>query len=105
MALRLNDETSKSFAYTSDTGFSENLAAFANEVDLLLMECSFRRNKPVEKHLELADAMKLAQMCNPRRVVLAHLYPEWDGVDLETEARRLWSGETIAAYDGLRLEF
>ncbi|HEX5965343.1 MAG TPA: MBL fold metallo-hydrolase [Pyrinomonadaceae bacterium] len=105
MALRLNFETSKSFVYTSDTGFSENLAAFANEVDLLLMECSFRRNKPVEKHLELADAMKLAQMCSPRRVVLTHLYPEWDGVDLETEARRLWSGETIAAYDGLRLEF
>src|SRR6185503_576982 len=35
MALRLKDEASKSFVYTSDTGFSENLAAFANEVDLL----------------------------------------------------------------------
>jgi ribonuclease BN (tRNA processing enzyme) len=105
MALRLKEEASKSFVYTSDTGFSENLAAFAKEVDLLLMECSFRRNKPVEKHLELADAMKLAQMCSPRRVVLTHLYPEWDGVDLETEARQLWSGETMAAYDGLRLEF
>jgi ribonuclease BN (tRNA processing enzyme) len=44
-------------------------------------------------------------MCSPRRVVLTHLYPEWDGVDLETEARQLWSGETMAAYDGLRLEF
>jgi ribonuclease BN (tRNA processing enzyme) len=104
LALRLNDEGSKSFVYTSDTGFSENLAAFANDVDLLLMECSFRSNKPVEKHLELADAMKLAQMCSPRKVVLAHLYPVWDGVDLETEARRLWSGETMAAFDGLQVE-
>ena len=105
MALRLKDESSKSFVYTSDTGFSENLASFANEVDLLLMECSFRRNKPVEKHLELADAMKLAEMCRPRRLVLAHLYPEWDGFDLAAEARRLWAGETIAAFDGLQLEF
>ena len=105
LALRLIDRGSNSFVYTSDTGFSENLASFANEVDLLLMECSFRSNKPVEKHLELADAMKLAQMCSPRKVVLTHLYPEWDGIDLETEARRLWPGETIAAYDGLRLEF
>jgi ribonuclease BN (tRNA processing enzyme) len=104
MALRLNDESSKSFVYTSDTGFSENLAAFANEVDLLLMECSFRRNKPVEKHLELADAMKLAEMCRPRKVVLTHLYPEWDGFDLAAEARQLWAGDTIAAYDGLELE-
>ena len=48
--------------------------------------------------------MRLAQMCNPRKVVLAHLYAEWDGVDLEAEARQLWNGETIAAYDGLRIE-
>jgi ribonuclease BN (tRNA processing enzyme) len=104
LALRLKDEGSKLFVYTSDTGFSENIASFAKEVDLLLMECSFRRNKPVEKHLELADAMKLAQMCNPRKLVLAHLYPDWDGVDLEAEARQFWSGVTIAAYDGLQLE-
>ena len=105
LALRLNDEDSKSFVYTSDTGFSENLVPFAQDVDLLLMECSFRRNKPVEKHLELADAMKLAEKCRPRKVVLTHLYPEWDGVDLETEARQLWNGETVAAFDGLQVEF
>lgn len=104
LALRLKDEGSITFVYTSDTGFSENLARFADKVDLLLMECSFRRNKPVEKHLELADAMKLAEMCGARKVVLAHLYPEWDGVDLEAEARRLWPGETIAAFDGLQVE-
>jgi ribonuclease BN (tRNA processing enzyme) len=105
LALRLKDQGSITLVYTSDTGFSENLASFASGVDLLLMECSFRKNKPVEKHLELEDAMKLAQLASPRKVVLTHLYPEWDGFDLETEARRLWSGETIAAVDGLRLEF
>jgi ribonuclease BN (tRNA processing enzyme) len=36
--------------------------------------------------------------------VLTHLYPEWDGVDLEGEAKKLWPGETIAAHDGLRIE-
>jgi ribonuclease BN (tRNA processing enzyme) len=104
LALRLNDEDSKLFVYTSDTGFSEDLVPFAKEADLLLMECSFRRNKPVQKHLELADAMRLAQDCGPRKLVLTHLYPEWDDVDLVAEARSLWSGETIEARDGLRLE-
>jgi ribonuclease BN (tRNA processing enzyme) len=104
LALRLKDRDSKSFVYTSDTGFSENLVPFAQDVDLLLMECSFRRNKPVQKHLELADAMHIAEKCSPKKLVLTHLYPEWDGVDLEAEARGLWSGETIAAFDGLQLE-
>ncbi|HZM97872.1 MAG TPA: ribonuclease Z [Pyrinomonadaceae bacterium] len=104
LALRLNDEDSKLFVYTSDTGFSEDLVQFAKHADLLLMECSYRRNKPVQKHLELADAMRLAQACAPRQLVLTHLYSEWDNIDLAAEARTLWSGETIEAKDGLRLE-
>lgn len=105
LALGLNDDDSKRFVYTSDTGFSEDLVPFAKNAALLLMECSFRRNKPVQKHLELADAMRLAQTCAPAKLVLTHLYPEWDGVDLEAEARAQWPGETIAAKDGLRVEF
>jgi len=104
LALRLKDEDSKLFVYTSDTGFSENLIPFAKSADLLLMECSFRRNKPVQKHLELADAMQIAREAKPKKLVLTHLYPEWDNVDLVSEAHQLWSGETIEATDGLRLE-
>jgi ribonuclease BN (tRNA processing enzyme) len=104
LALGLKDEDSKLFVYTSDTGFSEDLGPFAKHAALLLMECSFRRNKPIQKHLELADAMRLAHECAPEKLVLTHLYPEWDNVDLAAEARPLWSGETIEAKDGLHLE-
>ena len=104
LALRLRDEDSKLFVYTSDTGFSEDLVPFANKADLLLMECSYRKNKPVQKHLELAEAMRLARECAPAKVVLTHLYAEWDQVDLVAEARSLWSGETIEAKDGFQLE-
>ena len=104
LALRLKDDESKLFVYTSDTGFSEDFGQFAKQANLLLMECSFRRNKPVAKHLELADAMRLAHQCAPAKLVLTHLYPEWDGIDLAAEARTLWSGETIEAKDGLKVE-
>lgn len=104
LALGLKDEDSKLFVYTSDTGFSEDLGPFAKHAALLLMECSFRRNKPVQKHLELADAMRLAHECAPEKLVLTHLYPEWDNFDLAAEARPLWPGETVEAKDGLQLE-
>ena len=104
LALRLKDEDLKLFVYTSDTGFSEDLIPFAKGADLLLMECSYRRNKPVQKHLELEEAMRLARECAPKKLVLTHLYSEWDELDLAAEARSLWPGETIEAKDGLRLE-
>lgn len=104
LAVRLTDAGGASLAYTSDTGPVDALARFARGVDLFLMECSFHRRKPIATHLELKDAMRLAHLAAPRRVVLSHLYPEWDGVDLAGEARKLWPGETIEARDGLRLE-
>jgi ribonuclease BN (tRNA processing enzyme) len=104
LAIRLKDKSGSILVYTSDTGYSEELGDFARGATLLLMECSFHTSKPVEKHLELADAMRLAAQCRPQKLVLTHLYSEWDGIDLAAEARRFWPGETIEAFDGLRLE-
>ncbi|HKQ99362.1 MAG TPA: ribonuclease Z [Pyrinomonadaceae bacterium] len=103
LALRLTDEDGASLVYTSDTGYTDALAQFAANADLFMVECSFRRDKPVRTHLELEDAMRLARRAKARRVLLGHLYPEWDGVDISGEAKKLWPGETIAAEDGLRL--
>src|SRR5437773_447439 len=100
MALRFTDNHGKSLVYSSDTGYSEELAAFARGADLLILECSFWRDKPTPKHLELVEAMRLARLAEPRRLVLTHLYPEWDDVDLEGKAAQLWPGVTIAAQDG-----
>jgi ribonuclease BN (tRNA processing enzyme) len=104
LAIRLTTIDGKSLVYTSDTGFLEQLENFARGVTLLILECSFWKNKPVQTHLELADAMQLVRRCGPQSALLTHLYPEWDTHDLRTEAQALWPGKTIEAVDGLRLE-
>jgi ribonuclease BN (tRNA processing enzyme) len=104
-AIRLKDKSGSSLVYTSDTGYATDLIEFAAGASLLLMESSFLKNKPIEKHLELKEALNIAAGARPRKLVLAHLYPQWDGIDLASEASKLWSGETIEAYDGLRIEF
>jgi ribonuclease BN (tRNA processing enzyme) len=103
LAVRLTNGD-VSIVYSADTGYSEELAAFARHTDLLIVECSFWRDKPTAKHLELSEAMRIAKLAEPRKLLLAHLYPEWDGVDIEGKARELWAGEIVAAYDGLTLE-
>ena len=105
LAVRLTEANGTSLVYTSDTGYTDALAGFARAANLLLMECSFFRLKPIATHLVLEEALRLARESRARRVMLTHLYPEWDGVDVAAEARRLWDGETIEARDGLRMEF
>lgn len=105
LAIRLTDADGTTLVYSSDTGYAESLAEFSRGVDILILECSFYQNKPTAKHLELADAMRIAQLAGPQKLLLTHLYSEWDDVDFETEAKKLWAGDTLAAYDGLRLSF
>jgi ribonuclease BN (tRNA processing enzyme) len=90
--------------YSADTGVSEELATFARGADLFVLECSFYKDKPLKTHLELAEAMRIAHIAEPRKLLLTHLYPEWDAIDLAAKARELWPGEPIAAHDGLRIE-
>lgn len=104
-AIHLRDKGGKTFVYTSDTGFTAVLATFARRVDLLLMECSFVKDKPVEIHLELAEAIQIIRRAEPRLTVLTHLYPDWDTVDFDEELRKFSPGfEIIQAFDGLRLD-
>ena len=56
------------------------LATFARRVDLLLMECSFVKDKPVEIHLELAEAVQIVRRAEPKKTILTHLYPVRDNV-------------------------
>ena len=104
LAVKLIDRDDASLAFTSDTGYTDALAAFGRDASLFLLECSFFRNKPVELHLELAEAMRLAERSGARRVMLSHLSPDGDALDLAAEAKKLWDGDIIEARDGLRLE-
>jgi len=104
-AIRLEDAHGKTLVFTADTGFTKALGTFAHGVDLFVMECSFVRNKPVESHLELADAMYLTRYSKAKKIVLTHLYPEWDEVDFSEEVEKFTPlCEVIAARDGLRFD-
>jgi ribonuclease BN (tRNA processing enzyme) len=59
LAIHLRDAEGKTLVYTSDTGFDLALGSFARNVDLLIIECSFVKEKPVETHLELAEAIRI----------------------------------------------
>lgn len=104
LAIHVRDAEDKVIVYSSDTGFTEGIAALANQADLLVLECTYVRDKPADKHLELAEAIHLIRKARPQRALLTHFYPEWDGVDFAAEAAKLDPRcEVIEAVDGLRM--
>jgi ribonuclease BN (tRNA processing enzyme) len=103
-AIHIRDTDGTTLVYSADTGLSEVVGAFANGVDLFILECTFVRNKPVKKHLELAEAIFLIRKAAPKRAMLTHFYPEWDEVNFTEEVAKLQPlCEVIEAQDGLQL--
>lgn len=106
LSIRVRDQSGKTLVFTADTGFEKAFRTFAKNADLFVMECSFFKNKPIKKHLELAEAMYLVRHAKPKRAMLAHFYPEWDAVDFAAEVEKFSPPcEVIQAQDGLRVEF
>jgi ribonuclease Z len=104
-AIRIEDAEGTVVVYTSDTGFANEIALFAKDCDLLIIESSFVKEKKTQFHLELAEAMYLIRKAKPKRAMLTHLYYEWDSVDFCEEVARFEPAcEVLEARDGARLE-
>jgi ribonuclease BN (tRNA processing enzyme) len=70
-------EERKSVTFSGDTDYTKNLIKLASGTDLLIAECSFPERK-VDGHLNLEILQKIVDEANPKRVLISHLYPEWD---------------------------
>jgi ribonuclease BN (tRNA processing enzyme) len=105
LSIRIKHDE-KTLVYSGDTGFEKILRTFAKRADLLVLECSFFKNKTTEKHLELAEAMFIIRHAKPKRAVLTHFYADWDDVDFQKEVAKFAPAcEVIEARDGLRIDF
>ena len=69
-AIQLIDSNGKTVVFSADTGFTKALGSFARNVDLFVLECSFVRDKPVEMHIELVEAIYLARYSKQKRSFL-----------------------------------
>lgn len=89
----------KSIVYSGDTDYCESLIELAQGADLLVVECSFPNEHKVAGHLTAAEVGSIARQAGVKKVVLTHLYPHSDEVDVVAQVREVFPGEVIKAED------
>lgn len=106
IAFRINDANGNSIVYSGDTDVSENLIALADSADILICEAALPDELKVEGHLTPSLSGEIASRANVKKLVLTHLYPECDHVDIEKQCRSTYTGPLEIARDllGLTLE-
>ncbi len=104
IAYRITMMDNRSVVYSGDTDYNENLARLALNADLLICESAFPELLKTEGHLTPSLAGKIAATARVRKLVLTHLYPECDEVDIKKECRQSYSGPIIIAEDLMKIE-
>ena len=102
IAYRLEGENG-AFVYTGDTEYAETVVELARGAHTMLIECSFPDEMPVPGHLTPSGVARIAREAGVGRVVLTHVYPQADALDLVAEVGRGYHGGVVVAEDGLRI--
>ncbi len=98
IALRVEEgkKKPKSIVFTGDTGFSSDLVGLVSGADVLVSECSFPQ-KNVSGHLNLKNLQNIVEAAKPRKVILSHLYSDWETF------RGVLQPPLLLGFDGLDL--
>ncbi len=89
----------KSLVISGDTDYCQNIVDLSVETDLLVLECSFPDGKKVEGHLTPSLAGRIGKESNCKKLLLTHLYPQCDQLDILSQCRQVFNGEIVVADD------
>lgn len=103
IAYRVTDSRGKSFVYSGDTDYSENLVILSKNADLLICEAALPDAFKVEGHLTPSLAGEIAARANVGQLVLTHFYPQCEAVDIAKECRKTYKGRLTLAYDLMKI--
>lgn len=104
LAYRI-DAGGKSLVYSGDTDFSEALIELARGTDALIIECALPDEaRKRTGHLTPAEVIDIANRSGAKRVIVTHLYPACDELNVIERIRKGMSAEVIEARDLLRIE-
>jgi ribonuclease BN (tRNA processing enzyme) len=104
IGYRIIDSDRKSIVYSGDTDETENLVFLAQEADLLICESATPDDSKIAGHLTPSLAGDMAARANVKKLVLTHLYPECDQIDLTAQCRKTYQGPLMIAEDLMRIE-
>ena len=98
------EEKGKSFVYSGDTDYCDEIVELAREANILLLDCSFPDSMKVKGHLTPTEAGKIASKAGVDKLILTHLYPPCDKEDILKPCLEQFQGTVFIAMDLMKFE-
>ncbi len=103
-----NPPAPKSYAYCTDTAYSEEIIPIIRDCDLLYHEATFMEDKVADAHAKFhstaREAATIAKKANVKKLVIGHFSARYQEVEsLLAEAREVFP-QTMLGQDGMKIE-
>jgi ribonuclease Z len=105
--LTLKTKEPRSYAFCSDTQFSEKTAKYVENINVLYHEATFLENLKIRAketmHSTAKDAATVAKMAQVKLLLIGHFSSRYNNLDAHlTEAKKVFEN-TVTATDGFTL--
>ncbi len=93
------ERDNKRLVYSSDTKYCDNIIQIANGADLFICECNLLNEDLSEEvyHLSTGQVGEISSMTGVKKLLLTHIYPEYDNNNVLKEVKEKFSGEVEVA--------
>lgn len=108
--ITYDPEPTESYAFCSDTYYSEAVVPIIKDVDVLYHESTFLESESHyterTKHCTAKQAATIAKLANAKTLVLGHYSTRYDDISLfKKEAEEVFDGKILNADDGVIFDF
>ena len=103
LAVRIDSEH-RSLCYTGDTEYSDELAEFFRDTDLLISECSLLEPRQGLRHMSVDEVAMLAAKSRAGNLVVTHFYFKVNPAKLKERLKRNFDGDVTIGEDGMIIE-
>lgn len=89
----------KSITISGDSDFSEDLIELARGTNVLVCDTSFPDEMKHSGHMTPTESAIIASRSQSKQLVMTHLYPPCDEIDIIAQAKQHYSGKIMKAED------
>jgi ribonuclease BN (tRNA processing enzyme) len=89
----------KVIAFSGDSTRCPGVEKACQKADLFICDASYSKGKNNQAHMDTNDIGSLCQKNQVKKVILSHLYPQTDKIDLVAEVKEKFLGEVVRGKD------